>query len=120
MPESQSKGPRGFWTLATLALALLAGAYFSLSFRDAWIERAELRDKADSLERVAADIASDNAYKKEYHTRLATDQEFAERVIRETLGYAAKNEIVFKFDDKTFSPESGAGVSVERVRGGGS
>ena len=92
--------------------------YFGLLMYDAYCQRESLREKNDALNRKINAYAADNEYKRAYHERLANDEEFAARVIRETLGYVGEREIVFKFDESQFSPKTGRGVTVESRPGG--
>jgi len=58
------------------------------------LDESKLAYRIDKLE-------SEKRYKQEYYHRLVHDDDFAERVIREKLGYVGKNEIVFRFKDST-------------------
>lgn len=113
---SKSESSKGIiWTL-TLVLSALAIVYFGTYAYGIFCERNELSDRADSLELFVENLRNDNAYKREFLNRLATDDDFAKRVVRETLGYVGEREIVFKFDEKNFSPKTGQGVTIEKSR----
>lgn len=107
---------RLFIKVASFVLFLISGSlalYFALMMYNAYSQRESLGEKVEALNRKIEAYAADNDYKKAYHERLANDEEFAARVIRETLGYVGEREIVFKFDASQFSPKTGRGVSVE-------
>ena len=102
--------------LAALACAA-ACVYFGVANYDAYCRRGELLEKTEALKDKAAKIRADNEFKKEYFERVASDEDFAARVVRDTLGYVGENEIIFKFDSPAFSPKGGAGVVVEKKSG---
>ncbi len=58
------------------------------------LDESKLAYRIDKLE-------AERQYKREYYYRLVHDDDFAERVIREKLGYVGQNEIVFRFKDST-------------------
>ena len=101
-----------FYGMILCASAALA-VYFGFLIYDAYCQRESLEDKNETLSRKISAFQADNDYKRSYHDRLANDEEFAERVIRETLGYVGEREVVFKFDERYFSPKAGTGVTVE-------
>ncbi len=84
-----------------LAATVLMASLFYLKWiavREENIERkldeSRLVYRIDNLER-------EKAYKQEYYYRLLHDDAFAERVIREKLGFVGRDEIVFRFKDST-------------------
>lgn len=99
--------------LSAIILSAAAALYFAVVIYDAYCQQEILVDKTNSLGRKISAFEADNEYKKNYHERLANDEEFAARVIRETLGYVGEREVVFKFDESQFSPKTGKGVIVE-------
>ena len=99
------------------AACVAACVYFGIANYDAYCKRGELLEKTNALKDKAAKIKADNEFKKEYFERVATDEDFAARVVRETLGYVGENEIIFKFDSPAFSSKNGAGVVVEKKSG---
>ena len=96
-----------------LCLSAVLALYFAALIYDAYCQRESLVEKNEILSRKISAFQADNDYKRSYHDRLANDEEFAARVIRETLGYVGEREVVFKFDEKYFSPKTGTGVTVE-------
>ena len=96
-----------------LCLSGFLALYFGALMYDAYCQRESLGEKTEALNRRIEAYVADNDYKRAYHERLANDEEFAARVIRETLGYVGEREIVFKFDESQFSPKTGRGVTVE-------
>lgn len=51
------------------------------------------------LEYQENSLEKDRNYKREYYYRLLHDEKFAQRVIREKLGFADPRDIVFRFED---------------------
>lgn len=86
--------------LLLTATVLMASLFYLkwIAVREENIERkldeSRLVYRIDALER-------EKAYKQEYYYRLLHDDAFAERVIREKLGFVGKDEIVFRFKDST-------------------
>lgn len=113
MAKSGSNRLVGFAAALIFLASLFAAAFFAFSVYGIFCERKTASDRVASLDNDVKTMRRFGEYQKEYHRRLVNDDEFAARVIRETLGYSAPGEIVFKFDEKTFS-QKGGGVSVER------
>ncbi|MBE6413649.1 MAG: septum formation initiator family protein [Verrucomicrobiaceae bacterium] len=82
---------------------LLASAIVGLCFYSEWSGMAEenqqLLEHRKQLQAQVDALQKDWENKNEYYNRLLSDPEFAERVIREKLGYAYPNDIVFRFKD---------------------
>lgn len=87
-----------------LALLLASGAMGFLLYVT-WShvreENAERRRDESKLLFQLNKLKEEKEYNTQYYQRLVHDEEFAERVIRERLGYASKDEIVFRFKDST-------------------
>ena len=84
-------------------LAICAATAFVLydSYSKLREQNAEsLLDESKLAYRIGK-LEAEKRYKQEYYHRLVHDDDFAERVIREKLGYAGQNEIVFRFKDST-------------------
>ena len=84
-------------------LMLIAGIGFVLwrGVSDARAINDELRlDEQKLLYRLKS-LAEEKAYKQEYYFRLIHDDNFADRVIRQKLGFIGQGELVFKFDDSS-------------------
>jgi len=83
--------------LAVAIVAIAATAYVNwVAMREENAERELTRQKlVDHVKK----LTSDKAYKKEYFYRLLHDEKFADRIIRDKLGFVGKNEIVFRFED---------------------
>ena len=82
-------------------LMLIVGIGFVLwrGVSDARAINDELRlDEQKLLYRLKS-LAEEKAYKQEYYFRLIHDDNFADRVIRQKLGFVGQGELVFKFDD---------------------
>ena len=62
-------------------------------------ENNELRSSCASLRAQVDKLQKEWEFKNEYYNRLLSDSEFSERIIREKLGYAYPNDIVFRFKD---------------------
>ena len=86
--------------VATLALsgAVVAGLLY-MSWRDMREENRQTDRVRSLLEDRISMLERDKKYKIEYYQRLVHDDEFAERVVREKLGFSSPGEIVFRFND---------------------
>ena len=62
-------------------------------------ENARLSQVRQELEKRADELGRECDYKNRYYNKLVSDSEFASRVIREKLGYAYPDDIVFRFKD---------------------
>lgn len=92
------KWNRIFW-LSTLAAAAFAGVCFYSQWSAMREENEELAAALKSLYSRLENLRDDCDKKNEYYNRLVSDADFAERVIRERLGYAYPEDIVFRFKD---------------------
>lgn len=92
-----------FATVALLAASVAAGVYFYSKWRGATAENAELDASRQRLRAEIDGLQKEWERKNEYYNRLVSDGEFAERVIREKLGYAYPEDIVFRFKDTAAS-----------------
>ena len=90
---------------AIIFLLLFASAAMACLFYVKWLgvreENIERRLDESRLRYNVAKLSDEKAYKEEYYYRLVHDDAFAERVIREKLGFVGKNELVFRFKDST-------------------
>lgn len=97
-------GFKGIYNLAMFLLfAVTLGVGFLLyatweGMREENRERSLVESKlAYRIEKLKAD----GRYKREYYRRLVGDQQFADRVVKQKLGLAYPDEIVFRFDDES-------------------
>ena len=81
--------------------SVVAGVFFYSHWLGMKQENAELTQARDNLRRRADELQKQWEYKTEYYNKLITDTKFTERVIRERLGYAYPDDIVFRFKDST-------------------
>lgn len=92
-----------FGTVALLAASVAAGVYFYSKWRGVTAENDELDASRQRLRAEIDTLQKEWERKNEYYNRLVSDGEFAERVIREKLGYAYPDDIVFRFKDTAAS-----------------
>ena len=85
--------------LAALLAFAAAAAY--IGWRNMREENTELELGRMRLEEQKAALEAEKAYKQEYFSRLLYDEEFAARIIREKLGFADPDEIIFRFEDSS-------------------
>ena len=82
---------------------LLLSVVVGLCFYSQWLgvseENNELRSSCVALRAQVDKLQKEWEFKNEYYNRLLSDSEFSERIIREKLGYAYPNDIVFRFKD---------------------
>ncbi|OLA85839.1 MAG: hypothetical protein BHW65_02005 [Verrucomicrobia bacterium CAG:312_58_20] len=97
-------GAKAVYRLIILMLAALlafAAAASYIGWRNMREENTELELGRLRLEEQKAALEAEKAYKQEYFSRLIYDEEFAARVIREKLGFAEPDEIIFRFEDSS-------------------
>ena len=94
---------KGRWYGIFTSILLLASAVAALWFYFRWTgamqENARLSQVRQELEKRAEELGRECDYKNRYYNKLVSDDEFASRVIREKLGYAYPDDIVFRFKD---------------------
>ncbi len=86
-----------------LSASIFAAASLAIAVYDVFQEKQTLQLRVSELDAEFKKLQADNFYKKDYYNRLLNDEQFARRIIRETLGYSGERETIFKFDEKTFS-----------------
>lgn len=83
-----------FYALLFVALTLFAGLFFMRTYR----ELAGLRTREEENRRDLVALQKTYAEQKQMLDRLRHDPAYVERVIRERLGYARPDELVFRFE----------------------
>ncbi len=85
-------------------------------------ENEELRTTEKKLSNQIEKLSRERDYKREYYHRLLYDEKFAERIIRQKLGFSNPDEIVFRFEESApvrvsdpFSPKPNAPVAAGNV-----
>lgn len=88
-------------------------------------ENEELRTTEKKLSNQIEKLSRERDYKREYYHRLLYDEKFAERIIRQKLGFSNPDEIVFRFEESApvrvsdpFSPKPNAPVAAGNVPAG--
>lgn len=89
-----------FRLILLLLLVCVAGISFLLfhAYMGMKEENDELRLTEEKLSYQIKKLARERDYKREYFQRLLYDEDFAARVIRQKLGFANPDEIVFRFE----------------------
>lgn len=87
--------------LMLCALLAFSAAMSYVGWRNMREENAELELSRQRLAEQKKNLADEKAYKEEYFNRLLYDEYFAARKIREKLGLASPDEIIFRFEDST-------------------
>jgi len=83
---------------------LLAGAFLGVASFAGWYlywnyqELEALESRLDATERELESVRAEIAARKGRLARLESDPEYIERMIREKLGYARRDELVFRFE----------------------
>lgn len=80
----------GFFGIAGLLFFAIAGMNE---------ENEELRTTEKKLSNQIEKLSHERDYKREYYHRLLYDEKFAERIIRQKLGFSNPDEIVFRFEE---------------------
>lgn len=83
------------------ALVAFSAAVSYVGWRNMREENTELELSRQRLAEQKQNLSDEKAYKEEYFNRLLYDDDFAARKIREKLGLARPDEIVFRFEDST-------------------
>jgi len=84
------------WLPLTLVLYALFAAS-ALVGQHGYLHLQELRQEQRALEAEAFMLTRENAELRNRITRLKTDNEFLEKVVREELGFVRKGEFVYRF-----------------------
>lgn len=79
-----------------LALFVFFGGLLLQTYR----EYKNFRARELRIETKLAQARKEFSRKEAYLTRLMEDQEFLERVVRERLGYARPDELLFRFPEE--------------------
>ena len=111
-------GAKAVYRLIILMLAALlafAAAASYIGWRNMREENTELELGRLRLEDQKASLEAEKAYKQEYFSRLIYDEEFAARVVREKLGFAEPDEIIFRFEDSSPLASAGGGNSASEA-----
>ena len=90
-----------FIIVAFLLATGVVGTWLYLTWAKVRDENKERRLVESRLVKYIEKLEHDKEYNSQFYYRLVHDEEFAERVIREKLGYAGKDEIVFRFKVST-------------------
>ena len=86
--------------MALLALATIGmAAFLYISWCGMREETEQIRMSRRLLDDQIELLDNEKEFKTEYYYRLLHDEKFAGRVIREKLGFAQADEVVFRFDD---------------------
>lgn len=85
--------------LGYVVLLTLFGLGGGMLFLEARAELGALRRRQAELERDLIAAKGRLAEQEQFLSRLRTDPAFAEKVIRQRLGYGRPGEVVFRFDN---------------------
>jgi len=89
---------RRLWLPLTLVFyALLAAS--ALVGQHGYLHLQELRQEQQMLEAEAFTLTRENVELRDRITRLKTDDEFLEKVVREKLGFVRRGEFLYRFRD---------------------
>ena len=83
-----------FYALLFVALTLFAGLFFLRTYAEVTGLEAQERDTRQRLAELRVHLAN----QEEKLHRLRTDPVYVERAIREKLGYARPEEVVYRFE----------------------
>jgi cell division protein FtsB len=86
----------GFYGALFVAVTLWAGAFFVQMHRDYTVLRAQ----EASNQRRLSEAESRLQAQEKYLDQLRHDPALVERIIRQKLGYAKAEELVFRFEDQ--------------------
>lgn len=103
------------FTILFITLTIIVSVIFSIKIYESLQEKNQLELAVEDMSSSIDKLKREKSYHEEYYNRLMKDEVFAERIIRETLGYSSGNEIVFRFDDKFFSEKDKTAVRVNHI-----
>lgn len=106
--------PRKYrWVLGACGLALV-GLAVSAVWGELGLNRLrELRRRQAQLEQRAFELQQENLFLRRHMERLARDDAYLERVVRERLGWIRPGERVYRFGS---TAATGSDVGSERTR----
>lgn len=84
-----------FYVLLLTAFVIAAGAWFV----EAHAEYKQLKVTEAVNEQLLADAKARLAEQQKILERLRTDPAFVEKVVRQRLGYARPDEMIFRYED---------------------
>lgn len=91
--------PRRAIVLLYAVLLIVCGVGSGLLFLEARAEYNALQERQAVLQRELAAAKARLAEQERFLLRLQADPAFAEKVIRQRLGYGRPGEVVFRFDN---------------------
>ena len=86
-------------TLLYFLLLTVFGVGTGVLFLEARAEYGALKEKQEALQRELAAAKGRLAEQERFLLRLRSDPGFADKVIRQRLGYGKPGEVVFRFDN---------------------
>lgn len=92
----------GLYKLFIISLTLLIitlGVLTFFAIKNERAKNAELLMDEEKLVYRKEKLSEEKAFKEEYYYRLLHDDKFADRIIRQKLGFVGQGEIVFRFED---------------------
>lgn len=85
-------------------LFLAAGVFFTVLFGQTYREYTNIKSRELHYQEKVAELEAKLKEKEETLHRLRNDPVFIERVIRQRLGYAKADELVFRFEEHEPAP----------------
>lgn len=83
-----------------LAVLFALVVFFSSLMVQSYREYKNFRVREQRIEAKLTQAQKEFEHKEAYLARLLEDSEFLERVVRERLGYARPDELLFRFSDE--------------------
>ena len=93
--------------LSASTLALIAGGYLLLQFQTALEEYTLWRSKEAVLEKELEDLRQEVKEDREFLDRLRRDPDFQDAIARKELGYAKKDERLYRLPDDNAEKPAG-------------
>lgn len=87
-------------TLLYFVLLTVFGIGTGVLFLEAQAEYNALKERQEALQRELAAAKGRLTEQERFLLRLRSDPAFAEKVIRQRLGYGKPGEVVFRFDNR--------------------
>ncbi len=100
MPKRNAHRKERILLLVMLGVLLILIVFFSSFMVQTYREYKHFKNRQSRIEAKFTQARKEFEQKEVYLARLLEDPEFLERVVRERLGYARPDEVIFRFNDE--------------------
>lgn len=100
MPKQSAQRKERVLLLMMLGVLVVLVMFFSSLIVQTYREYKHFKERQARIEAKLTQARKEFEQKEAYLARMLEDSEFLERVVRERLGYARPNEVLFRFSDE--------------------